>query len=60
MEEPAPKGCDVCQVQFKDCQRANVLPGNVKTKDLRSVEMYQAHEGQCVYRLFPPIERNRM
>lgn len=41
VEDAWPEG--VCQVKFKDCQRAKVRPGNVKTgsitKDLRSVDM---------------------
>lgn len=34
VEEPGPRVWDGCQVQFKDCQRANVLPGNVKIEPI--------------------------
>lgn len=47
VEEP---GQRVCQVKFKDCQRAKVQPSNVKTgsvtKDLRCVGIYWMPEGQ--------------
>lgn len=61
-EEPGLRVCAVCQVKFKDCQRASVLPANVKTEPItiRCVEMYWTAEGQCICRLFLPIGRNRM
>lgn len=45
-EEPGLRGYDGYQLKFKDCQRANVLPGNVNTEPetIKCVDMHRTPE----------------